>query len=131
MVWMMCLVQSYLWSMYSKCKGSIIYSVVIIQCELKIGISLPPNNLRYMLHLAAMQLGVCRWSCLPLKLLWPLISSLKMFCYLFWFVLLSVSDKSVLFNSKGEQGNQASVHLCSTSCITSLEQEPCSYLDGK
>lgn len=49
----------------------------------------------------------------------------------FWFVLLSVFDKSVLFDSKGEQDNEASVHLCFTSCITSLEQEPCSYLDGK
>ncbi|KAI8532119.1 hypothetical protein RHMOL_Rhmol11G0188700 [Rhododendron molle] len=43
---------------------------------------------------------------------------------------LQVFDKSVLFDSKGEQGNQASVHLCFTSCITSLEQEPCSYLDA-
>ncbi|KAG5525850.1 hypothetical protein RHGRI_032218 [Rhododendron griersonianum] len=43
---------------------------------------------------------------------------------------LQVFDKSVLFDSKGEQGNETSVHLCFTSCITSLEQEPCSYLDA-
>ncbi|KAF7127089.1 hypothetical protein RHSIM_Rhsim11G0127200 [Rhododendron simsii] len=62
---------------------------VIEQCEMEMGIALPPNNLR-----------LCSF------------------------------DKSVLFDSKGEQGNEASVHLCFTSCITSLEQEPCSYLDA-
>lgn len=47
------------------------YNVVIEQCELEMGIALPPNNLR-----------LCRWSCLSSKFLSPLISSRKMFCYL-------------------------------------------------